>query len=132
MIRRPPRSTLTDTLCPYTTLFRSLIFKAGDRPRGDSRSTFQILGRDPRQGRAAHLIALMLPRLARHPQHPRLAGAGIADDHGKIALADHNLPNGTQSPPPHQAPTPGRAPRPWKRLTQATIQHRKRTGRESM
>src|SRR3546814_19520308 len=23
MIRRPPRSTLTDTLCPYTTLFRS-------------------------------------------------------------------------------------------------------------
>src|SRR3546814_12145202 len=25
MIRRPPRSTLTDTLFPYTTLFRSLI-----------------------------------------------------------------------------------------------------------
>src|SRR3546814_6603505 len=23
MIRRPPRSTPTDTLCPYTTLFRS-------------------------------------------------------------------------------------------------------------
>src|SRR3546814_3181786 len=23
MLRRPPRSTLTDTLCPYTTLFRS-------------------------------------------------------------------------------------------------------------
>src|SRR3546814_20179558 len=23
MIRRPPRSTLTDTLCPYSTLFRS-------------------------------------------------------------------------------------------------------------
>src|SRR3546814_13603538 len=26
MIRRPPRSTRTDTLFPYTTLFRSLIF----------------------------------------------------------------------------------------------------------
>src|SRR3546814_2439058 len=25
MIRRPPRSTRTDTLCPYTTLFRSVI-----------------------------------------------------------------------------------------------------------
>src|SRR3546814_20138037 len=25
MIRRPQRSTRTDTLCPYTTLFRSLI-----------------------------------------------------------------------------------------------------------
>src|SRR3546814_13208122 len=24
MVRRPPRSTLTDTLSPYTTLFRSL------------------------------------------------------------------------------------------------------------
>src|SRR3546814_7051968 len=29
MIRRPPKSTRTDTLCPYTTLFRS-----DQRPRG--------------------------------------------------------------------------------------------------
>src|SRR3546814_5988344 len=28
MIRRPPRSTRTDTLFPYTTLFRSFIFAA--------------------------------------------------------------------------------------------------------
>src|SRR3546814_15302603 len=28
MIRRPPRSTRTDTLFPYTTLFRSLDFRA--------------------------------------------------------------------------------------------------------
>src|SRR3546814_3149400 len=28
MIRRPPRSTRTDTLFPYTTLFRSTTFKA--------------------------------------------------------------------------------------------------------
>src|SRR3546814_5139944 len=41
MIRRPPRSTRTDTLFPYTTLFRSfqrvgdLIWAAADqRPRG--------------------------------------------------------------------------------------------------
>src|SRR3546814_7915008 len=25
MIRRPPRATRTDTLCPYTTLFRSCV-----------------------------------------------------------------------------------------------------------
>src|SRR3546814_9415235 len=31
MIRRPPRSTRTDTLFPYTTLFRSA--RCGDRPR---------------------------------------------------------------------------------------------------
>src|SRR3546814_15391000 len=44
MIRRPPRSTRTDTLFPYTTLFRSdaaapphlyrLRYRRGDRPRG--------------------------------------------------------------------------------------------------
>src|SRR3546814_18239711 len=36
MIRRPPRSTRTDTLCPYTTLFRSdgggAVPPAGKRP----------------------------------------------------------------------------------------------------
>src|SRR3546814_1496691 len=31
MIRRPPRSTRTDTLFPYTTLFRSAIFGARDQ-----------------------------------------------------------------------------------------------------
>src|SRR3546814_1391102 len=30
MIRRPPRSTRTDTLFPYTTLFRSALALAGD------------------------------------------------------------------------------------------------------
>src|SRR3546814_1796097 len=29
MIRRPPRSTRTDTLCPYTTRFRSRLGKCG-------------------------------------------------------------------------------------------------------
>src|SRR3546814_1151897 len=31
MIRRPPRSTRTDTLFPYTTLFRSTLFARGRR-----------------------------------------------------------------------------------------------------
>src|SRR3546814_19624329 len=30
MIRRPPRSTRTDPLCPYTTLFRSLVMEGED------------------------------------------------------------------------------------------------------
>src|SRR3546814_8828901 len=34
MIRRPPRSTRTDTLFPYTTLFRSRSRTRGDRPAG--------------------------------------------------------------------------------------------------
>src|SRR3546814_7665368 len=31
MIRRPPRSTRTDTLFPYTTLFRSIILRSSVR-----------------------------------------------------------------------------------------------------
>src|SRR3546814_4483241 len=31
MFRRPPRSTRTDTLFPYTTLFRSLFLSADER-----------------------------------------------------------------------------------------------------
>src|SRR3546814_3717325 len=40
MIRRPPRSTLTDTLFPYTTLFRS----AAGRGRGKVLITGSIAG----------------------------------------------------------------------------------------
>src|SRR3546814_15444268 len=32
MIRRPPRSTRTDTLFPYTTLFRSLLQRDAETP----------------------------------------------------------------------------------------------------
>src|SRR3546814_17024331 len=32
MIRRPPRSTRTDTLFPYTTLFRSIVSRNASRP----------------------------------------------------------------------------------------------------
>src|SRR3546814_9492259 len=35
MIRRPPRSTRTDTLFPYTTLFRSQDRGRGDHARAD-------------------------------------------------------------------------------------------------
>src|SRR3546814_4595699 len=33
MIRRPPRSTRTDTLFPYTTLFRSVVLRSPDNAR---------------------------------------------------------------------------------------------------
>src|SRR3546814_11297082 len=44
MIRRPPRSTRTDTLFPYTTLFRSHIVAveaAGTKPAGRSLLAFR-------------------------------------------------------------------------------------------
>src|SRR3546814_4299253 len=48
MIRRPPRSTRTDTLFPYTTLFRSGQAGSRDRrfPRGNA-----IAGNEARCGR---------------------------------------------------------------------------------
>src|SRR3546814_1232838 len=41
MIRRPPRSTRTDTLFPYTTLFRSYLLLAHDIPGMDARLTLR-------------------------------------------------------------------------------------------
>src|SRR3546814_2341494 len=44
MIRRPPRSTRTDTLFPYTTLFRSIVdLPAGIAPRAQ-RSAPAVVG----------------------------------------------------------------------------------------
>src|SRR3546814_17509348 len=70
MIRRPPRSTRTETLFPYTTLFRSPNRR---RARGDCRAA-----RAPRDGRSRP------PRRARSRRrqargaaaHPRSAAAG--------------------------------------------------------
>src|SRR3546814_1873432 len=46
MIRRPPRSTRTDTLFPYTTLFRSQLKRAltdiAALPPGEERRRFEI------------------------------------------------------------------------------------------
>src|SRR3546814_7716066 len=57
MIRRPPRSTRTDTLFPYTTLFRSRGEEAAETchrrlPRDRGPAFLQSLGHRPAQHRA--------------------------------------------------------------------------------
>src|SRR3546814_19996710 len=47
MIRRPPRSTRTDTLFPYTTLFRSRRCAAGCPSRTTSRHRMPIISESP-------------------------------------------------------------------------------------
>src|SRR3546814_9648472 len=42
MIRRPPRSTRTDTLFPYTTLFRSATVQSAERTSADARRRFRL------------------------------------------------------------------------------------------
>src|SRR3546814_6332439 len=53
MIRRPPRSTRTDTLFPYTTLFRSSAHHYRSSTRV-SRSQLQPHGRPPRRRPMGH------------------------------------------------------------------------------
>src|SRR3546814_6364580 len=66
MIRRPPISTRTDTLFPYTTLFRSLAplpLAGGGRMRND-----RFAPRRPRQRRAQGRVAVDDRRTYRHHQ----------------------------------------------------------------
>src|SRR3546814_12920309 len=98
MIRRPPRSTRTDTLFPYTTLFRSLrLLRAvegavdldgGQLPAGvlelaPLRQPGRVERPAPRLERpAADPNPDAMPSLSRHAPSPRLcrypAGAGPA------------------------------------------------------
>src|SRR3546814_20798970 len=58
MIRRPPRSKRTDTLCPYTTLCRSFVLVMMFMPTGVA-GFFQGLG----AARRAHGLVPLLPLL---------------------------------------------------------------------
>src|SRR3546814_20146642 len=89
MLRRPPRSTRTDTLFPYTTLFRSLLQRQlavllperlrtrGVRCRivGARRRTRRALARRhnaaSRQKRCARLRALSRRQLCNPERYPR-------------------------------------------------------------
>src|SRR3546814_4905679 len=52
MIRRPPRSTRTDTLFPYTTLFRSISFRPSGCTPPLARASPVVLAAHPRLGGA--------------------------------------------------------------------------------
>src|SRR3546814_5341302 len=54
MIRRPPRSTRTDTLFPYTTLFRSCTRPVGARSQRDFRDAARLAARRPRRRAGCH------------------------------------------------------------------------------
>src|SRR3546814_20443241 len=73
MIRRPPRSTRTDTLFPYTTLFRSMQPRATDpalgkmlekQPAGDMARIAHVRHRQPHERRyLLGLAEIMLGRI---------------------------------------------------------------------
>src|SRR3546814_20347237 len=73
MIRRPPRSTRTDTLFPYTTLFRSRR-RARDRPAADRPPRRRPPSRGAPHGRGTARAPGGSPARSRDPRRPRSAG----------------------------------------------------------
>src|SRR3546814_13959198 len=85
MIRRPPRSTRTDTLFPYTTLFRSLELVAdhadvvvGVRPRRMPRQLRDLPGREVAEDLRGAQAQLVAQRMQLGVDVDRRAGAGLA------------------------------------------------------
>src|SRR3546814_4970304 len=84
MIRRPPRSTRTDTLFPYTTLFRSHPLPLRDRHRRQADDDMGVDQReDPaserEQARDMRRRTGHLDRLA--DRHHRMDGAARSEEH---------------------------------------------------
>src|SRR3546814_11919978 len=85
MIRRPPRSTRTDTLFPYTTLFRSADRRVGDQAQttrgGELDQRSDHAGERERLDSAARILAGL--------QH---FGGGLALGKREWFLDDHRAP----------------------------------------
>src|SRR3546814_1268180 len=82
MIRRPPRSTRTDTLFPYTTLFRSQV--PGGRRRGSSAVGPRPAAATPAVGHGLGTARAALPAPVRRPGVPanaRARGAARSEEH---------------------------------------------------
>src|SRR3546814_975567 len=73
MIRRPPRSTRTDTLFPYTTLFRSEIIPESHAP--------QLIGKHRAIG-PAKLYANIV-----HQDSTRITGGYLAHEGQQLGMA---------------------------------------------
>src|SRR3546814_20581164 len=112
MIRRPPRSTRTDTLFPYTTLFRSrrAWHEHTKRVHCPDRA---LPGADRRERQLRDHIGPRLPPLhpsaqARahspvHRDHPPLLPDGRTARRGLALYLAGPLPPGPQRPPPFAA-----------------------------
>src|SRR3546814_4258499 len=95
MIRRPPRSTRTDTLFPYTTLFRSRVERFTKPP--DRLGTLvveaELAIRGAGQRGLCPLVGdgldLVVPQVLVH--RAAIAAAHVDDDGGAVApVADHD------------------------------------------
>src|SRR3546814_7277231 len=89
MIRRPPRSTRTDTLCPYTTLFRS---PGADPHRAAGRD--HLAGLAAGHGRGAFVDAAAEPVVVVAVDDHAVAGGahlGVGGDGGVVVALELQL-----------------------------------------
>src|SRR3546814_21021581 len=61
MIRRPPRSTRTDTLFPYTTLFRSNDYPTSDPVHAEYLGYYREMGMDAAKAREFYALTNATP-----------------------------------------------------------------------
>src|SRR3546814_5271080 len=90
MIRRPPRSTRTDTLFPYTTLFRSRGAPTGDDgadiPSSTSRKELAARTRSIPSTASRRLVLVFDQQRCRPVGDPFQAGALKGGDHVRVDL----------------------------------------------
>src|SRR3546814_5123210 len=94
MIRRPPRSTRTDTLCPYTTLFRSRLFLGDERLGVAAQVDVDVAALDALDDAGHQLADAILPLVhdlrplgLAHALHDHLLG-GLGCDATEIDVVD--------------------------------------------
>src|SRR3546814_13570501 len=113
MIRRPPRSTRTDTLFPYTTLFRSMR-QCGDRLADGGLAELRGQARAIACGRAQRLLNQRLLLAAQQLQHDVDRRPYLLHLHRADAAPTHRArpQPGRQRPPPPPPPRPTPQPPP--------------------
>src|SRR3546814_15163476 len=118
MIRRPPRSTRTDTLFPYTTLFRSqaahgpVDARVRMRAVGVGEALGLVADRIGHAGRAEDAVADEAPPALSADRRDQFAGNPVEEFVVGIAVAEAGgRPHMAKRPHPPRAPPAGaRAP----------------------
>src|SRR3546814_2780857 len=99
MIRRPPRSTRTDTLFPYTTLFRSFMTSVPNDPTLNEENA-RLVAEDSASGNSPALSVSELSNALKRTVEDRFGHVRVrgeisgwkraASGHGYLCLKDDN------------------------------------------
>src|SRR3546814_19470850 len=105
MIRRPPRSTRTDTLFPYTTLFRSVVWYAYDQGlRRGTEVTAPLIKADPNPTK----LRPEQPGGLQVPNQDKLVYEAMRPGDGDVPRVERLLPPPARPGDPPAPPPPDR------------------------